>query len=461
MDEKAYDVIVIGAGAGGIPAAIRAAQLGGRVAIVEQDTLGGLCMNRGCIPVVHMMVASSIIGNLVLGKEMGLRCQRIENDYGTLKKRQEALIDFMRQGVQGMLRKNGIHLLRGKGTLDGPGRVRVNGEVINGRNIIVATGGRWTRPSFPGADLVQVSNSDYLLTTKTLPSRCLVCGGGPVAIEIAQFLSRFGSNVFLVTKEKSLLDRESKTIRSRLSKVLQKEGIKVYTRAEVVSLEEGRQGLHCVLRKGDKEEAINIDRVISVEREANLKGLGLDTVGLQEDAQFLVVNEKMETSVKGLYGVGDISAPENRHYSHAAAMGGIIAAENAMGRNRKFDSRLVTRVAFTQPQIACVGYTKKEAKKAGYDVVVGSAPLSTNPLGMILSQNEGIVEVVSEKKYGEILGIHILGEGACEMAGGAIVAIQMELCLEELANVPFPHPTLSESLSEAARDALGVGIYLP
>jgi len=461
MGAESFDVIVIGGGPGGIAAAIRAAQLGGRVALIEQEDLGGLCMNRGCIPLCHMMVASSILGHIALGKEMGLMSQGLEKDYSLLIKRQQALIEFMRQGAEAMLRKNAVRIVRGRGRLEGTGRVSVNKEVIFGKNIILATGGRWTRSDLPGGDSKGISNSDYLLSARALPRRCLVYGGGPISLEIAQFLKRFGSEVFLVTEHKSLLHGESKAVRSRLSKALQKEGIKVYTKTRIQSLEKKKNELHCLLKSGEDDEKIVVGRLFTVERQADLTDLGLTTVGLETDGPFLEVNERMQTSVDGVYAVGDISAPETMAYSHAASAGGIIAAENAMGLDSKFDTRIIARVAFTQPQVACVGYTKKEAKKAGYDVIAGTAPLSMNPLGMILSQNEGIIEVVSEKKYGEMLGIHIVGENAAEMAGQAVLAMHMELYLEELARVPFPHPTLSESLPEAARDALGRAIYLP
>jgi dihydrolipoamide dehydrogenase len=184
-------------------------------------------------------------------------------------------------------------------------------------------------------------------------------------------------------------------------------------------------------------------------------------VGLDEKSYFIKVNERMETRVAGIYAIGDLAADETRHYSHLSSTGGIVAAENAMGMESFFDHRTIARVVFTQPQVACVGLTAKEAKEAGYDVATGAAPLSMNPFGMIISQNEGIVEVVAEKKYGEILGINFIGQGACEMAGQAVLAIQMEATLEEIAKATFPHPTLSESLAEAARECLGRPIYLP
>jgi len=462
MAEEKYDVIVLGGGAGGVPAAVRASQLGGHVAMVECGDLGGLCMNRGCVPFGHMSAASGILGGLALGKEMGLGFREISKDYAALLKRQNELIAFMREGVKGTLNRRDVQIIKGRGRLAGKRMLDVDGKTVSYKNIILATGAKWVSPDFPGgAELDEVMNSDDLLEVEKPPGRVLLFGRSPWLIEIAQILHRFGSQVILATEEKDILPDESKTIRSRLANALKKQGIPIHTRAGIAALEKRGDTLHSVLRVKDKEETVMVDRVIHIKRKAALQGLGLNTVGLDEHSEFLKVNERMETDIKGIYAVGDLSAPETRHYSHLASAGGIVAAENAMGLDRTFDPRMVTRIVFTQPQAACVGMTRKEAKAADYDAIVGAAPLSMNPFGMILAQNEGIVEVVSERRYGEILGIHILGEGACEMAGQAVLAMQMEATLEELARLPYPHPTLSESLPEAAREALGWPIYLP
>ncbi len=461
MTENTYDVIVLGGGAGGVPTAVRAAQLGARVAVVENNLLGGLCMNRACVPFGHMMVASNILGNLSLGKDMGLVFSGITKDYKALLERQDELIAFMRQGVESTLKKNKIEIIEGKGRLSGKGRLVVNGKTMSYRNIILATGAKWLTPDFPGADLKEVINSDELLKSHKLPKKALLFGKNPWLIEIAQFLHRFGSQVTLATTDKSILANENKPIRSRLIKALKEQGINILTKAKVSAIKKKKDGLHCVLKVKDNDETIVVDRVISLRRRASVAGLGLDTVGLDEKRDFIKVNERMETGVTGIYAIGDLAADETRHYSHLSSAGGIVAAENAMGKESFFDHRTIARVVFTQPQVACVGLTSKKAKEAGYDVATGAAPLSMNPFGMIISENEGIVEVVAEKKYGEVLGINFIGQGACEMAGQAVLAIQMEATLEELAKAIFPHPTLSESLAEAARECLGRPIYLP
>jgi dihydrolipoamide dehydrogenase len=215
------------------------------------------------------------------------------------------------------------------------------------------------------------------------------------------------------------------------------------------------------LKSKEGSETVTVDKILYIERSASLKGLGLTSIGLDENGEYLEVNDKMETTAEGVYAIGDLTGPQSKHYSHFSSEGGIIAAENAMGLDSSMNPKTFTRVLFTHPQVASVGLTPKGAKKAGHDVVVGAAPYGMNPFGMLISENEGIVEVVAEKKYGEVIGTHFIGTNASEMVGQAILAIQMEATLEELARTSFPHPTLSESLAEAARDALGRHIYLP
>ncbi len=461
MREEIYDVIVLGGGAGGIPAAIRAAQLGGRVAITECENLGGLCMNRGCIPFGHMMAASNLLGNISLGKEMGLGFSGISKDYPTLIRRQNELIAFMRQGVKGILKKNNVEIIKGRGRIVRKGMVEANGKTISGRSIILATGAKWLKPDFPGVDLEGVINSDDFLKIEKLPKKVLLFGRSSWIIQIAQFLRRFGSQIILATQEKTILSDESKAITSRLRKSLKKEGIGIKTKGRIAAVTKKKDGLHVELSSKDGLETVVVDRIMTVERGASLKDLGLKKINLDEGSDYLKVNSKMETGIEGVYAIGDLTGPQLEHYSHLASAKGIIAAENAMGKDVAINPRTFTRILFTQPQIACVGLTPKKAKKEGYDVMVGEAPFAMNPFGMIISENEGIVEVVADKRFGEVLGVHFIGKDAAEMAGQAVLAIQMEATVEELARTPFPHPTLSESLAEAARDALGKPIYLP
>jgi dihydrolipoamide dehydrogenase len=455
------DVVVIGGGGGGVPAAIRAAQLGAKVAIIEAGNFGGLCMNRACIPFGHMMLASDILGAVSFGKNLGLSFEGVSKDYSVLRKRQDQLMDFMRLGVTSTLKKKKIELIEGKGKIVGKGKVEVNAQIIECGKIILATGASWVKPDFPGGDLEEVITSDDLLQNDQLPKKVLLFGRSPWLLEIAQFLHRFDREVHLATPEKAILPNESKAIRTRLSKALKNDGIEIKREAEIVSAIREKSGLRVELKFKKGNDTLLVDRIIHIERAASLKELGLGSVGLDENAAYLEVNDRLETGVEGIYAIGDLTGPQSRHYSHLSSEGGIIAAENAMGLDSAMNPLTFTRVLFTQPQVAGVGLTEKEAKKAGHDVLVGAAPYGMNPFGMLLSENEGMVEVVGEKKYGELLGVHFIGSNVAEMAGQAVLAIQMEATLEDLARASFPHPTLSESLPEAARNALGRHIYLP
>ncbi|MFC1890960.1 dihydrolipoyl dehydrogenase family protein [Thermodesulfobacteriota bacterium] len=461
MSETTYDVIVLGGGGGGVPAAIRSAQLGGRVALIESGDMGGFCMNNGCIPFGHMMEASNILGHLSTGESLGLNIPDIPRDYAALSKKRDELVSMLNKGPAGLLRKNKVVVIKGKGEITGKEQITVNNKILSYKNLILATGAEWVQPDFPGAELDEVINSDALLKMDKVPERVLLYGKSPWLIEIAQLLNRFGSQVTLATKEISLLANESEEISSRITNTLKKQGIQIKARAEIQSVKKEKDGLHSTLSVKGKEEAIVVDRIVTLERKASLKGLGLTTAGLDESSEYIKTDAHMETTIKGIYAIGDVSAPEKQHYSHLAFTGGVVAAENAMGNDRSLEPASVARVIFCQPQIASVGLTVEEAEEAGHDVAEGAAPLSMNPAGRILSQTTGIIEIVSEKKYGEILGVHIIGERACEIAGQAILAMQMEGTLEDLARATFPHPTLSESLGEAARDALGQALYLP
>jgi dihydrolipoamide dehydrogenase len=268
------DVIVIGGGAGGVPAAIRAAQLGAHVAIVEEKAFGGLCMNRGCVPFGHMMLASNVVGAISFGRKLGFGFDGVTPDYGELKKRQDELIGFMRMGVTSTLKKNNIELIEGRGELAGKGKVSVNGETIACKNVILATGAAWMKPEFPGGDPEGVINSDDLLAADALPEKALLFGRSPWLLEIAQFLHRFGKKVVLATPEKSILPNESKAIRNRLTKALKTEGIEILREAEITHMEKKKNVLSVALNFKKGSETLEVDRVDLFGKDALTEGVG-------------------------------------------------------------------------------------------------------------------------------------------------------------------------------------------
>jgi dihydrolipoamide dehydrogenase len=359
------------------------------------------------------------------------------------------------------LKKKNVTVMEGRGRITGKGTLEVKGKSISYGKLILATGAEWHKPLFPGADLDGVINTDLLLIAEKLPPKVLLFGESPWLIEISQFLTSFGSQVTLATPKEGILVGESKTIVTRLRSVLKDDGIGIKMNATIEKVTKKNDGLSVDLSSREGHEEVLVDSVVTFDRSASLKNLGLENIGLDEEQSFLEVNEKTDTGVEGVYAIGDFTAPPERHFSHRAAEMGIVAAENAMGEDASLNPKIHTRVLFTYPEVATVGLTPKEAKAKGYEVVVGSAPLSMNPLGMLLAENEGIVEVVADRTYGELLGVHIIGRNASEMIGQALVAMQLEATFDDLAAIPFPHPTFSESLTEAVRDAMGNPIYLP
>ena len=461
MTGSIFDVVVLGGGPGGVAAAIRASQLGGKVAIVEKNDLGGLCMNRACVPFGHSMAVAGILKDLTLAREMGVTCSGVQADYAKTKKRQDALVAFMRQGVAAMLRKNQVELIRGQGTVTGPQTLDVGGTPVSFGKLILATGGNWVLPGIPQSDSGSIINSGDLLRMDELPRRAVLFGESPWKIQLAQFLHFFGSEVTLIADEKTLLPGESKAISARLMKALRNDGLTIKTECSIKAVERNGDDLKVNLQANGDSEDLIVDRVISLTRGVTTHGLGLECLGLESSVGAVRVNSKMETGAPGVYAVGDITKPALLQYSHGASEEGIAAAENAMGREVHIDPSARPRVLFTRPEVACVGLTGKQAKESGYGVALGAAPLSMNALGMIMKENEGLVEVVADQGSGRILGVHIVGRGAHEIIGQGVLAIRMGTDLEQLAAAPFPHPSLSESLAEAARDALGRPIYLP
>ncbi len=456
-----FDVAVVGGGPGGVTAAVRASQLGAKVALIEEKNLGGACMNKACIPFAHMMRAASLFSQMADASKLGIKCHKIAHDFKALSGAREELVGFLRAGLESLLKKNKIEVIRGKASILNAQLIGVEGASISAGRLILATGAEWAPPPslLKGRD--KVVSTDDLLKASRLPKSCLILAESPPLITVAQILSQLGAKVTIVTKGKSILPEEDRAIRSRLTKALQRQGLQILTGKSLIALDEKKGGSRAIIGRETAEHSIEVEMVVGGERISALQGLGLEAIGLDEGAWPLKVNDQMETEAAGIYAVGDLVNPPELHYSHLATAQGLVAAENAMGISSTYEPRLAARVVFTRPQAACVGLTAAQAKKKGYDVVVGAAPLSMNPLGMIMDQQEGLVELVAEREYGEILGIHIVAEHAAEMAALSVALLKMEATLEELSNIPLPHPTLGESVCEAAREALGRPILIP
>lgn len=451
-----FDLIVLGGGPGGVAAAIRGVQLGARVALVEDSLWGGVCLNRACVPTKLFTTTLDRLGTIRAAAEFGFSEVSARVDEPALWGLKNELVGYFSMGTKGLVGSHGVELIEGRGKLTGLGRILVGGEEIQAGAIVIATGAGFVRPSFPGAEAVGVVDSTRFLEQEKLPERVLILGGGPWQLELGQFLAAAGKEALVVEPGRQILPGWDQEISQRLRSIINVAPLTILNSSRIVSAseKEGRLAVSLETREGASEEIV--DQVIHFERQPRLEGLGLDTVGLDD----LGVDEHLATAARGIWAVGDVTG-EGPFLSHRSSALGVVAAENALGGRRTFNPRAVPQVAFTRPQAASVGLGEEEAEDRDYDVITGEATMGVSPMAMIQGQSNGVVKVVGESGYGELLGVHLVAPMATEIIGAGALAVQMEATLEDLARSCLPHPTISESLADAAREALGWAIYMP
>ena len=453
-----YDVIVIGGGPGGYAAAIRASQLGGEVALVDIAEIGGTCVNRGCIPTKTWLHAVNLLHWIRRADEFGIKASVNEIDLPSLVARRNGISSDTRMGMEGILRNNGVELIRGMAVLKGPNEVDVDGTVYETKKVILATGSRLDIPEIPGLEETALT-TEQVLEMEKVPSSVLVCGAGPIELEMATLLNTFGCKVYIAAGPDGILPREDRTPRQWVTNGLKQQGVELLRRFTLESVRKSKKGYEAIL-SGPDDRTLDVERVLVSSRKPNTANLGLEQIGirLNEDGGILA-NDILETSVKGLYAIGD--ATGGWMLAHAASSMGITAAENAMGKNSAFPFHLIPRGIWTFPEIGAVGLTEKQAKKKGIDIRIGDFPYSIDGLAMARNQMEGSVKIISDAHYGEILGVHIVGACATELVAEAVLAIQLEATVQELAMSIRVHPTFSESVVDSARDVLNWALYLP
>lgn len=454
-----HDVVVVGGGPGGYAAAIRSSQLGGKVALVEAAEMGGTCVNRGCIPSKIWHRTAYLLHWIRKADMFGIKASMKELDLQAIVSRNDGVSNDIRMGMESLLGNNGVAVIQGRAVLKGPREVDVEGAVVEGKKIILATGSRPFVPNMAGLQEAALTTNQVLEMTE-LPRSVLVWGeSGAIGVEMASLLTALGSKVILVTRSRRILPREDGDTGQRLAQALRQQGVEIITRCGLHSIQESENGLVCFL-SGEQERKVEVERLLVTTRRPNTDRLGLEQIGirLHEDGA-IRVNERLESSLPGVYAVGD--ATGGWMLSHAASSMGIVAAENAMGRDRKYASHLVPRGIWTIPQVAAVGISEEEAEARGLDVVVGDFPYSIGGLPLCRDETQGAVKVISEARYGEILGVHIVGADATELIGEAVLAMQLEARINELAYSIRVHPTFSEGLVDAARDSAKWALYLP
>lgn len=464
---KEYDVVVIGAGPGGYVAAIRSTQLGKKTAIVERRFLGGVCLNIGCIPSKALLRNADVAHTLrERGKEFGFRFENLTLDYGVAHDRSRKVSERLVRGVQFLMKKNKIDVLMGAAKLTAKDTVEVtpdegDPETLKAKDIIIATG---AHPfTIPGVELDGEKVVDYeaAILRKDLPGSAVIIGGGAIGVEFATIWNAYGVEVTVVEMLDHLLPAEPDVVGKEIEKAYQKRGIKVMTKSKVKGVTAAKKGTKVTVETGDGEEVLEAGlTLVAIGFKPNTEGLGLEDVGLKlTDRGNIEIDERMATSVDGIWAIGDVTG--KLLLAHVASAMGIVAAENIAGvETVTLDYDMMPRATYSHPQTASFGYSEAKAKELGYDVSVGEFPFQANGKALGLGDSQGFVRIVSDKKYGEILGAQMVGPDVSELLPELTLAQRFELTTREIARNVHAHPTLSETLMEAAEAAEGEAIHI-
>ncbi|MBM4159898.1 MAG: dihydrolipoyl dehydrogenase [Ignavibacteria bacterium] len=464
MAERQFDVTVIGGGPGGYVAAIRAAQLGMKVGLVERDKLGGICLNWGCIPSKALLKSAELYQVFKKAEEFGFSYKDLTFDFQKIIKRSRDVADRISKGVEYLMKKNKIEVLAGTGRLTGGNSVEVsNGgkttDTVKTKFTILATGGR--PRTIPGIsiDHMKVITSTEAMTLPQLPKSLLVIGGGSIGIEFAYFYNAFGTKVTVIEMMPSILPKEDKEITRLLESSLRKQGIEILTNAKVESAAVSSDVTLKIAAKDGMKELQGELALMAVGVQGNVENLGLESVGVEVDRAAIVVDRFGKTSVDGIYAIGDVSGEP--WLAHVASHQGIVAAEHLAGKARYgFDRSNIPSCTYCQPQVASIGMTEEAAVAAGHKVKVGRFPF--RPLGkaMATGATEGTVKLVFDERYGELLGAQIIGAEATELIAELGLARALESTNEEIHRTMHAHPTFSEAIMEAAGEAFGQAIHI-
>ena len=456
--EDEFDVVVIGGGPAGYVAAIRAAQVGGKVAVVEKSELGGTCLNRGCIPTKTFLKNAEIIEGIEMSSKRGiiLENEKFTVDMPKVISLKNEIVKTLTNGVQGLLKSNSIKIFKGVGKINKDKDVVINGEeVLRTNKIILAGGSKVGSVNIPGIESKRVLTSDDILDLKELPKSLAVIGGGVVGVELGQAYLSFGSEVTVIEMMDRIVPGVDREASETLRKALEKKGMKILTSSKIKEIIDEGDKLRIKLE--DKEDVVVEKALLSIGRVPDLEAVG--ELDLEMERGKIKVDKYMETSVKGVYAPGDINGI--KMLAHAAFRMGEVAAENAiLGNHREIKLETTPSAIYTIPEVGMVGLTEEEAKEK-YDINVGKFAFVGNGRALASGDATGFVKVIADKKYGEILGVHIVGQSAAEIINEASSLMAMEITVDEVIKTIHGHPTFSEALFEACADVLGEAIHLP
>jgi len=460
-----YDLIVIGSGPGGYVAAIRASQLGLKTAIVEKESLGGVCLNWGCIPTKALIKSAEVFEYINHAAEYGIKVGSSEVDFDAMIKRSRGVADGMSKGVQFLMRKNKIDVIMGTGKLKNKGTVTVTnaaGETsdVAAKHIILATGGRSRELPNLKQDGVKVIGYRQAMVLPKKPASMIVVGSGAIGIEFAYVYNAIGTKVTVVEFLDNIVPLEDEEVSKQLARTLKKQGINIMTSSNVESVDTSGDVCKVQVKTATGTETLEAEIVLSaVGISTNLEGIGLEENGVQTDRGKVVVDDYYRTNVEGVYAIGDIV--KGQALAHVASAEGIICVEKIAGQNpHPLDYNNIPGCTYCSPEVASVGYTEKAARAAGYELKIGKFPFSASGKASAAGAKDGFVKLIFDAKYGEFLGAHMIGHNVTEMLAEVVVARKLEATGHEMIKSVHPHPTMSEAIMEAAADAYGEVIHL-
>lgn len=457
-------VVVIGGGPGGYVAAIRAAQLGGEVTLVEKENLGGTCLNVGCIPTKALLHAAELYEEAKEGAKYGVIASDVKVDFAKVQERKKAVTKQLVNGVKGLLASNKVKVVNGEAAFIGKDTVEVKTEkgteTIKADKFIIATGSIPAKPPIPGIDSKQCIDSTGALELQDVPKSMVIVGGGVIGVEIATLYSALGSKITIIEMLDEILPMMDGELTKMIRTKLAKKGVEIYTGTKVMSFKDAGANVDVTVQMSDGTTKVfsGEKALISIGRRTNTASIGMDRAGIVNDRGRITVNDKMETNVPGIYAIGDCTG--QIMLAHIASAQGEVAAENALGHISVFDSKTNPSCVYTKPEFASVGLTEEAAKAQGVEYIVGKFPLAANGKSMIMGE-DGMIKIIAGKKYKEILGAHILGPRATDLIGELALAIGMEATIDEVIATIHAHPTVAESIKEATLAVEKRAIHIP
>ena len=453
---------IIGGGPAGYVAAIKAAQLGASVAMVEEREIGGTCLNRGCIPTKALLRTSEVAYLIKKSKEVSIDSTLNSLDWSTANSRKDRVVKNLRMGIEHLMKKNNIHVIKGSGRIVNSSEIMVETESeeihINCEKLIITTGSKPLKPYISGIDLENVITSDEALELKEVPENIVIIGAGAIGLEFATMFNYAGTKVTVIELMDNILPSEDKEITSELEKIMKRQGIKINLNTKVIDIVESEKGLILHTNENEKEKFIETQKVlIAVGRKLNGVSKDIVQLGIKTEKGKILVNENMETNIKNVYAAGDVIG--GKLLAHLAYAEGRVAAQNALGIKSKVNYNAVPACVYTHPEIASVGLSEEEAKNKNIEVNVGRFNFRNNSRALCLSEREGFVKIVVDKNSNIILGAQILGANASEIISELTLAVSAGIKAEIMAEIIHPHPTLSEAIMEACGDAVGLAIH--